>query len=439
MNFKDEMIHIFVQAIKGEVEPEAWEKWWDNHIEKLRETLLLGDLERMEPSEQRPLDYRSMVKCQQGIAYYFYRQGKPQKCSDYYEIMAKQQEKQKRQDAMKAYHDRMKPLREQWEHYLAGHPTAPIAYDWIGTLGTPPGQTSFVGNSNVQKNIFQRDKNISVKDKRVSNREEMHQRLKENMSAKIAPLTKAYGMKSAGPKTFVRERNGIVSYVSFTGYFRGGGYESMTCYLGPLYSIDTGLLNLPVEVYQTDIYLELKNNWGDIQYDLEGVSAEKINCQFDRILTLLAEEVLPRWQQIDSLEAFFAPERQAYFGAAMTGPLDTRTNRPLWEIKSVPHPWHADDYLFGVWDLLCGREEAGYERLARCVEYANAHRNADWYTWDYNNPKDHLAVYCHNAELFYQTREQANADSRRQAIKETYEQVCHFMRYYYKLSKRVTR
>ena len=210
MNFKDEMTKIFLQVIKGEAEPEVWEKWWDIHIGKLRETLLPGDLERIESLKQRPLEYRSMVKCQQGIAYYFYRQGKPQKCSDYYEIMAKQQEKQKRQDAMKVYHDRMKPLREQWEHYLADHPAALIAYDWRGTLGTPPGQVSFAEDS-----------------KRVSYREEMHQRLKENMSAKIAPLTKAYGMKSVGPKTFVRERNGIVSYVSFTGYFRGGGYESM--------------------------------------------------------------------------------------------------------------------------------------------------------------------------------------------------------------------
>lgn len=422
MSFKDEMTKTFLQVIKGEVEPEVWEKWWDVHIGKLQEMLLLGDLERIEPSEHRPLEYKSMVKCQQGIAYYFYRQGKPQKCSDYYEIMAKQQEKQKRQDAMNAYYDRMKPLREQWEHYLAGHPAAPIAYDWRGTLGTPLGQISFAEG-----------------DKHVSYREEMHQRLKENVSAKIAPLTKAYGMKSAGPKTFVRERNGIVSYVSFTGYFRGGGFESMNCYLGPLYSIDTRLLNLPAEVYQTDIYLELKSNWRDIQYDLEGVNTEKINFQFDRILTFLAEEVLPRWQQIDSLETFFAPERQTYFEAAMTGPLDTRTNRPLWEIMPAPDPWHADDYLFGVWDLLCGREEAGYERLAHCVEYANTNRETDWHVWDHNDPKDHLAVYCHNAELFYQTREQANADSRKQAIKETYEQVCNFMRYYYKLSKRVTR
>lgn len=51
----------------------------------------------------------------------------------------------------------------------------------------------------------------------------MHLRLKENMQAKIAPLARAYGMKKAGPKTFVKEQNGIVSYLNFVGYFRGGG------------------------------------------------------------------------------------------------------------------------------------------------------------------------------------------------------------------------
>ena len=33
-------------------------------------------------------------------------------------------------------------------------------------------------------------------------------RLKENQQAKIAPVAKEYGMKKAGPKTFVREKNG---------------------------------------------------------------------------------------------------------------------------------------------------------------------------------------------------------------------------------------
>ena len=68
-------------------------------------------------------------------------------------------------------------------------------------------------------------------------KDELKLRLKENLQAKIAPVAKAYGMKKAGPKTFVREKNGLVARIQFIGYFRGGGYEAMTFYLCPIYAI----------------------------------------------------------------------------------------------------------------------------------------------------------------------------------------------------------
>ena len=83
--------------------------------------------------------------------------------------------------------------------------------------------------------------------------EELKLRLKENLQAKIAPVAKAYGMKKAGPKTFVREKNGLVSRIQFIGYFRGGGYEAMICYLCPIYAIQYGILGLPGHVSRGDI------------------------------------------------------------------------------------------------------------------------------------------------------------------------------------------
>ena len=42
----------------------------------------------------------------------------------------------------------------------------------------------------------------------------------------------------------------------------------------------------------------------------------------------------------------------------------------MWNLdtEGKPDPWRADDYLFGVWDLLSGREAEGYARLEECVK-----------------------------------------------------------------------
>lgn len=179
---------------------------------------------------------------------------------------------------------------------------------------------------------------------------------------------------------------------------------------------------------------------------MEAVDAdrvEKINKKFDDILTFLADGVLPEWQKIDSLETYFAKERQDYLKATRTGPKDSRMNRPMWNIDDgdQKHPWRADDYLFGVWDLLQGKEEEGYARLDECIEH-----NAEYvknYQGDcpkaYNDPRDPIAVMYHNAKLFAGTKKIAGQEKRREAIQETYEEVCRFMRYYHKLAKRTER
>lgn len=97
---------------------------------------------------------------------------------------------------------------------------------------------------------------------------------------------------------------------------------------------------------------------------------ESINGKFDDILIFLADGVLPEWQRIDSLETYFAKERQDYLKATEKGPKDSRTGRPMWNLdtEGKEHPWRADDYLFGVWNLLSEKEEEGYVRLEECVK-----------------------------------------------------------------------
>ena len=74
---------------------------------------------------------------------------------------------------------------------------------------------------------------------------------------------------------------------------------------------------------------EMLSGWGVIQFDLNGTDTEGINRKFDQILTFLAEEVFPCWEQIDCLEAFFAPERQALFQAMLAGPPDSNQGMPV--------------------------------------------------------------------------------------------------------------
>ena len=254
------------------------------------------------------------------------------------------------------------------------------------------------------------------------------------------------GMKKSGPKTFVREKNGLVFRIRFIGYFRGGGYEEMSCYFCPIYAIQYGILGLPGHICQGENFQRMQKDWGVIQYGMESVDAamvERINRKFDDILIFLADGVLPEWQKMDSLETYFAKERLDYLKATETGPQNPRTGRAMWDLDSrgKADPWRADDYLFGVWDLLTGKEMDGYARLEECVRH-----NSDYmenrlkeFPGACSDPRDAMAVMYHNAQMFLGTKEIPDGEERRDKIQETYEEVCRFMRYYHGLAKKTER
>ena len=74
-------------------------------------------------------------------------------------------------------------------------------------------------------------------------------------------------MKKAGPQTFIREKNGLVSRIQFIGYFRGGGYEAMSYYLCPIYAIQHGILGLPGHICQGENFQKMHRGWGVIQLE----------------------------------------------------------------------------------------------------------------------------------------------------------------------------
>ncbi len=426
----------FQYVAAGNVEPEEWEKWWNSNKARLEAALTRGDRVRMMPALWSA-DYYWMVKTQSGIAYYFHAQGRPVKTSGYYEEKAKEEEIRNRQKAMEAYQRDTAFARRIWEEYLERHPAESVTFDWKSLLGTPSGQ-------NPAKAFGY--KNAGTQEQWKECKDELKLRLKENLQAKIVPAAKAYGMKKAGPKTFVREKNGLVYRIQFIGYFRGGGYEAMSCYLCPIYAIEFGILGLPGHICQGEDFQRMHKDWGVIQYGTEAVDAamvERINRKFDDILGFLADGVLPEWQKIDSLETYFAKERRDYLKATEKGPNDPRTGRPMWDLgrEEKADPWRADDYLFGVWDLLTGKEADGYARLEECVRH-----NSDYmenrlkeFQGACNDPRDAMAVMYYNAQLFIRTKEIADAEKRKNAIWEMYEEVCRFMRYYHGLAKKTER
>lgn len=436
LSFQDEMKQMFLRVAAGETEPKEWETWWNSNLFKLAEMLTPGDLRRMMPAYWRP-NYDWMAKTQDAVAYYFHAQGRPVKTSGYYEEKAREEEIRDRQNIMEAYHRKTAFARKPWEEYLEKHPTEAVSFDWKGLLGTPPDQTPAKVFNYTNAYTEEQWKECGA---------ELKLRLKENLQAKIAPITKAYGMKKAGPKTFVRERNGLVWRIQFIGHFRGGGYEAMSCYLCPLYAIPHGILGLPGHISQGAHFQKMQSGWGVIQYGTTAVNAAavaSINEKFDDILTYLADGILPEWQKIDSLETYFAKERLEYLKATETGPKDPKTGRPMWNLNTggKPDHWRADDYLFGVWDLLSGREAEGYARLEACVGLHTKHieERAKKYPNAHNDPRDPLAVMYHNAQLFIQTKLIKDTEQRRNTIQKTYEDVCRFMLYYHGLAKKVGR
>lgn len=221
----------------------------------------------------------------------------------------------------------------------------------------------------------------------------------------------------------------------------------MDYYLCPIYAIPTGILGLPGHICRGEDFRRMDKNWSGIEYGGEAVDADRvqaINQKFDDILTFLAEDIFPEWQKIDSMETYFAKERQEYLKATETGPKEPWMPwRCMWDLSTgdKKHPWRADAYLFGVWYLLSGKEKEGYECLDECVSH-----NTDYmknylkeYPKSYNDPRDSLAVMYYNAELFVRTKLIADAEERRKAIQDTYEDVCRFMRYFHGLAKRVER
>ncbi len=435
MSFKDKMKEKFLEVLKGEVEPKDWGIWWNDNKEHLEKNINPHMQLKMMPVNGLE-GYARMVDVQESVAYFFYQAGRPYKdISNYYKIKAEEVALERRRGLVEDFHKKTITERSKWEEYLKSHPTKAIQFNWRDFLGTPPLQKPPIEFTYKKARTTEQFKECSTQLK-------LH--LKENMKEKIAPLAKAYGFKKSGGNTFIKEQNGLVWSIQFQGYFRGGGYESLNCYICPIYALPSGSLSAPAYIALGETWEKVMKNWSVIQYGLTAIDSDvikEINEKFDDILEYLADGLLPQWQKISSLECYFAKERIDYLKAVETGPINPYNNRPMWQINCLNEndPWKADHYFWGVWDLLCGEEEKGYAHLEKCVLHYEDRILNGVDLGDYNNKRSPLAVLYHNATLFYQTKEISNTDRRREEITKVYDDVCKYMLYYHGLSKPVTR
>lgn len=427
MKFEVEMMSIFDKVINAQIEPQDWQQWWNEHEIQLRKTISPGDFLRMKPNQRNWSDniYISMCYSQEGITRYMKKQGIVVSPSRIYEDKQKQRRQQQENDAMLEYKQRVNLACQNWKTYCQQHNVLPIKFDWEQYLGILPFQSDFShpkANHQETINLFK-------------------QRLKENIKHKMIPLIKAYGMKAVGPRTFVKEENGIVTFIQFIGYFRGGGFADVQFYLCPLYALGLEKLDLPRSVFYTDHYISMQRHWSSIEYIYQDISIKDIDQEFNYMLAFFAEDVFPHWHQINSLDTYFCNERKEYLNAMLIGPPNLKHPRilPLWNDTEMNNDdsWGINDYLYGVWDLLCGREEAGYKHLEDCLKHEESYLK--WCEESKRNPNYHLyqkdpqAVLYHNAHCFLDTKYSLN---KAQAIQETYNDVCELMRCYHRLKKR---
>ena len=427
MEFQEEMMMIFNKVIDAQMEPQDWQHWWAEHETQLKETISPGDFLRIKPNQRNWFDniYVSMCYSQEGIARYMKKQGTIVILSPIYEEKQKQKRQQQEHLAIAEYEKQVTPVCQKWETYLKQHGILSVEFDWKQYIGRLPIHKDFCHPR------YHRQESMSL----------FKQRLKDNIKYKIVPLMKAYGMKAIGPKTFVKEENGMVSFIQFIGYFRGGGYEDVIFYHCPLYALGLEQMDLPRSIFYTDHYVSMQRNWSSIEYIYEDISVKNIDQEFDYILAFFAEDVFPKWHQIGSLDTYFCDERKDYLNAMLVGPPNLKHPKlfPLWNDREMNNDdsWGLYDYLYGVWDLLCGREDIGYQRLEKCLKYEKSYlkgcqeSQTEFHYYQYQ--KAPQAVLYHNVHCFLDTRKSHN---RKQAIQDTYHEVCEFMRCYHRLKKK---
>ncbi|WP_310604278.1 hypothetical protein [Anaerosporobacter sp.] len=434
---KQEVDEMFAKLAHGQLESSEWINWWNLHVDEIKSLISPGDFVRIKFSNRpNPNPYETMLNSQEDVIRYFGKRGIEITADDTYEKKRVCFQQDRLAEATKEYEQRIEPFRQRWEEYRCQHnPYTPPSFD----------VNKVIGLSNEDPNRLYDQQGYVQNDLCKAF-------IKEQFKLKLVPLTKAYGMKWKQPYTFIRERNGVVIEIKFNGYFRGGGIESMSTSIMPAYmllDLPTDYCELPENCKHTQYSEEVfdYNNWRHIHY----VKSATLLCeQIDRIVQYLAKVVLPMFDEIDSVETFFAKERLDWYDLMKVGPPMIKFQRgwinPAWNTTSsdtdssaVPYVEPKYSYMFGIWNLYSGQENTGYEQLADCT--AKLDENAVAYKWSFPEKESLTTTDLRNyareimrqfAWRFLKTRDIDNPGKRREQIISTYQDVCKILKNAYK-------
>jgi len=432
---KQEADEMFIRLANCQLEPPEWINWWNQYADEIKRLISPGDFMRIKigPNPQ-PNPYENMCKGQEAAIRYFGKSGIEIPENDSYERKRIQFRQDRLQEATLKYEQRIGSYRQRWEEYRHQHnPYTPPSFDINQVIGRyseePPNLFDHWGyvQNNLCKALF-----------------------KDQFKLKLVPLTKAYGMKWKQPYTFIRERGGVVMEIKFYGYFRGGGIQSMSTSIMPAYmllnrSVDYCELPEDCKHFRCSEEVFEYNNWKEIHR----VKSVPLLCeQIDRIVRYLAQVVLPTFEQIDSIETFFAKERLEWYDVVKIGPpmikygwigASWEPEPPRLNSPAVPYVKPEYSYMFGVWNLYAGQEATGYGQLEDCTVKLdkntehfkrNDPQKESWTSTDLMNDSD--GIMNQFAKRFLQTRDIDNPEERRAQIISTYQDVCRILKKAYK-------
>lgn len=435
MSFISEMNNMFIRLAECKLDVSTWEQWWNTHLNELKASLSPGDMLRIKLPVNKSINYYTMYQSQMGAKRYLEKYNIPYTDSDLYAELARNEQEDYERKIIQEDLKKIEPAHENWEKYKMQHGIQKYDFNEVFDINQVMGFCKEI-----------------TPDQYRTPMERMKLSLKIQMDAKIAPLAKAYKMKRKSQNMFVREQNGIVTRIRFIGYFRGGGYENMITDIIPLYmpysETMTNYCTIPFDRIYTERHDEVfeHENWSCIQFvrHNEAPTNEdtvKESKQFDRIVSYLALDILPEYEQITSLEVFFAPERLELIDVMRVGPLVKCGGlfKPSWNSPKRKELSQMDDYLFGVWNLINGRLEEGYHQLKSCLEHEESYLNFyKEYNGKYTPDPTDIRNYSectmyHFAQDFYDTKNILDLNQRKAAIAEIYERVCSIMRKFYRL------
>ena len=117
---------MFLQAVRGAVEPALWEAWWDAHAEQLKAHLSLV-ISCVSNPAGRWITPPCAAARKGSVLFFTGRDILWKTALTHYKIKAEEEFKRRQEKRLQDYYERISSVMDAWEAFLAKHPVAPVA------------------------------------------------------------------------------------------------------------------------------------------------------------------------------------------------------------------------------------------------------------------------------------------------------------------------